>query len=676
MNETVANQPVRQPAPDTTETLDEARTLMEKGAFAAAQHLLKGVLDRDPHQVEARYMRAVCLRYRNRVRRALRELDSLQDIAPHYARAYQEAGHTYRFIDEHELALGAYRHAVTLNPGLIASWKWLAELERQHGSPDAAKRARLYYERLASLPRELVSVTSMLHEGKLYKAERLCRAYLRKHGHHVEGMRLLALIGARLHVLDDAEFLLESALEFEPDNAFVRFDYVNVLHKRQKYAKALEQATILRESQPGNPSFETAYANELMAVGEFDAALATYDRVLQAMPGNPNIHLARGHALKTVGRTDEAVDAYREAYRNKPEFGDAYWSLANLKTYRFSDEELQQMGTQQKEKATSLEDRYHLCFALGKAFEDRSDWEQSFYYYGVGNSLKRGELQYDPARMETEFSLQKEFCTRELVEEKEGSGHEASDPIFIVGLPRSGSTLIEQILASHSQIDGTMELPNILALAHRLNGRRRISDDPRYPGVLHDLEPEQLREFGEQFIEDTRIHRAGAPYFIDKMPNNFRHLGLIHLILPNARIIDARRHPMACCFSGFKQLFAEGQEFTYSLDDIGRYYRGYVDLMNHWDDVMPGKILRVQYEDVVDDLEGQVRRMLDYLDLPFEEQCLAFHETERSVRTASSEQVRQPLYKSGVEQWRHFEPWLDPLKDALGDDLLERESRD
>lgn len=670
MNDEATRPAIRHPAPDTTAQLDEARKLMERGAFPDALRLLQEVLERDPHQVEARYMRAVCYRYLGKIRRSLRELDSLQDIAPHYARAFQEAGHGYRSIEEEDYALQAYRHAVTLNPGLIASWKALAELESSHGDAEAAEQARLQYERLAGLPKELVSVTSMYHEGKLYKAETLCRSYLQRHGHHVEGMRLLALIGSRLHVLDDAEFLLESALEFEPDNLIVRFDYVNVLHKRQKFAQALEQATLLREKRPGNPSFELAYANECMAVGEFDEALETYEKVLRVMPDNPNIHLSRGHALKTIGRQDEAIEAYREAYRNKPAFGDAYWSLANLKTYRFSDEEIQQMGAQQKLPSTGLVDRYHLAFALGKAFEDRDDYEQSFQYYELGNSLKKGELSYDADRMRADFERQMATCTPELFESRGGMGHEAPDPIFVVGLPRAGSTLIEQILASHSQVDGTMELPNILALAHRLNGRRRIQDEPRYPGILPELSAEQLERFGREFIEDTRIHRAGAPYFIDKMPNNFRHIGLIHLILPNARIIDARRHPMACCFSGYKQLFAEGQEFTYGLEDVGRYYRDYVELMDHWDRVLPGRILRVRYEDVVDDLETQVRRMLDFLGLPFEQACLDFHKTERSVRTASSEQVRQPLYKSGVEQWRNYEPWLGPLKETLGDDLL------
>jgi hypothetical protein len=309
-------------------------------------------------------------------------------------------------------------------------------------------------------------------------------------------------------------------------------------------------------------------------------------------------------------------------------------------------------------------DRVHLSFALGKAHEDRGEYEPSFHHYEEGNALKRAQTRYSADAMSGELAKQAEVCTPELFDNHAGAGHSAPDPIFIVGLPRAGSTLLEQILASHSQVDGTLELPNILALAHRLRGRK--AGQSRYPQVLHDLTREQLAKFGETFIEETRVHRQGAPFFIDKMPNNFRHIGLIHLILPNAKIIDARRAPMDCCFSGFKQLFAEGQEFTYGLEEVGRYYSDYVALMDHWDRVLPGKVLRVQHEDVLDDLEGQTRRMLEFCGLPFEEACLEFHKTDRAVRTASSEQVRRPINRKGQGAWKPFEPWLDPLKKALG----------
>ena len=558
---------------------------------------------------------------------------------------------------------------MALNPGLEASWARLAELYASEGKEADAANAREQFERLQALPRELRSVTSMLHEGRLYRAERLCRSWLQEHPRDVEAMRLLAQIGIRLQVLDDAEFLLESCVEFAPDNLRARLDYVNVLHKRQKYDRALQQATWLRERAPGRPAFELTYANENLAVGNYEKALATYDRMIESHPAMAGTWLVRGHALKTVGRYEDAVASYHGAIERRPEFGDAWWSLANLKTYRFSADELASMQRAEADPATPFVDRYHLCFALGKALEDgvegEPDYAASFQCYERGNALKKEETRYDAERIEREFRLQQAVCDANFLESRSGAGCPAPDPIFVVGLPRAGSTLLEQILASHSQVDGTMELPNILALAHRLNGRRMIGDDPRYPAILEELDSDRLRSFGEKYIEDTRFHRAGAPFFIDKMPNNFRHIGLIHLVLPNAKIIDARREPMACCFSNFKQLFAEGQEFTYGLTEIGRYYRAYQDLMAHWVRVLPGKVLRVRYEDVVDDLEAQVRRILEHCGLPWEDACINFHETDRAVRTPSSEQVRRPIYTEGLEQWRHYEPWLGPLREAL-----------
>ncbi len=547
----------------------------------------------------------------------------------------------------------------------------ISEFHERAGRSDAADFAISQFTYLSDLPPELLSAASLIQEGRLVKAEHIVRAFLQSKGHHVEAMRFLADIGTKFSALDEAEFLLESALVLEPDNAGAHFDYVGVLHKRQKFAKALEQVTILRAREPDSPQIDMLYANQNLAVGNFDEALQVYkDRAVEA-PDNPGIHLTLGHALKTIGRQKEAIEAYSEAYRVKPDFGDAYWSLANLKTYKFADQQIAAMRALESAHSTQLADRYHLCFALGKALEDVGAYGESFDYYERGNRLKRDEVGYDWRKISTEIQLQIEHCTPALFAASEGAGSAASDPIFIVGLPRSGSTLLEQILASHSQVEGTMELPNILALAHKLDGRRRIDEEARYPGNLVELDCEELGSFGEAYIRDTMIHRKkGTPFFIDKMPNNFRHIGLIHMILPNAKIIDARRGAMGCCFSGFKQLFAEGQEFTYGLEEIGHYYKDYVTLMDHWDAVLPGKILRVRYEDVVADIEPQVRRLLDYCGLPFEESCINFHETERAVRTASSEQVRQPIFTSGLDQWEHFGAYLDPLRDILGPELI------
>jgi tetratricopeptide (TPR) repeat protein len=372
-------------------------------------------------------------------------------------------------------------------------------------------------------------------------------------------------------------------------------------------------------------------------------------------------------ALKTIGRQPEAIESYRAAARVQPSLGDAYWSLANLKTYRFTDDEITRMRAHEAAAATSLIDRFHLCFALGKALEDRGEFAESFGYYERGNALKKTQTRYKAEQMERHLRLLRSVLTQEFFAARRGVGCDRADPIFIVGLPRAGSTLLEQILASHSQVEGTMELADIPRIVHQLQGRQEDPARPRYPGVLTELTPEQLKHLGGKYLEDTRVYRNGKPFFIDKMPNNFRQLGLIHLILPNAKIIDARREPMACCFSNFKQLYAAGQEFTYGLEEIGRYYRSYVELMQHWDVALPGKVLRVQYEDVVDNLELNVRRVLQFCGLKFESGCIEFYKTERSVRTASSEQVRRPIFREGVDQWRNFEPFLGPLRAALGD---------
>jgi hypothetical protein len=328
------------------------------------------------------------------------------------------------------------------------------------------------------------------------------------------------------------------------------------------------------------------------------------------------------------------------------------------------------MRAAEAEPLTRPIDRYHLCFALGKAYEDRSEYSESWRYYERGNALKRAESRYRPEVIELNTAKQKAVCTRDFFEQRLGFGAASTAPIFVVGLPRSGSTLIEQILASHSAVEGTQELADIPRYVLELQGRERDLESPRYPTVLAQLPATEFLRFADKYLDDTRVYRTGKPRFIDKMPNNFRHIGLIHLLFPNAKIIDARREPMACCFGNLKQLFARGQEFAYSIEDIARYYRTYLELMEHWDAALPGRVLRVHHEDVVDDLERSVRLILDFCELPFEPACVEFHRTERSIRTASSEQVRQPIFREGLDQWRNFEAWLGPLREALGDALV------
>ncbi|MEM6476597.1 MAG: sulfotransferase [Pseudomonadota bacterium] len=643
------------------ETLKQAQQALQSGCFAEGLRHAETVLADAPEDGEALYMAAVAARYLKKPDAASSFLVRLHTAMPEYGRAWQEEGHLALTRGNNGAAFEAFARATRFNPALEASWREQVRL----GGPEQAQAAQAQLDRLRTLPRELLAVTNHLHEGRLLRAEEFCRHFLRHNPRHVEGMRLLAKIGVEMGIFEDAEFLLETATQFEPDNVQVRLDYIDVLRRRQKFERACEEAEALYNRDRENPLFQSHFAIESMQAGEYARAFELFDKVLEKLPGDYATLTSKGHALKTIGRQDEAVENYRASFAIKPDHGDAYYALANLKTYSFTDAEIDAMRQQAARGDLAFNDRVHIAFALGKALEDRRDYENSFRHYEEGNTLKRAQTRYSADRMTEELARQKELCTAELFKKHAGVGHDAPDPIFILGLPRAGSTLLEQILASHSQIDGTLELPDILALAHRLRGRK--AGDPQYPANLHDLTADDFAKFGEHFIESTRVHRKGAPFFIDKMPNNFRHIGLIHLILPNAKIIDARRAPMDCCFSGFKQLFAQGQEFTYGLREIGRYYSDYVDLMEHWDAVLPGKVLRVQHEDVLDDLEGQTRRMLDFLGVPFEEACLAFHKTDRAVRTASSEQVRQPINRKGQGAWKPFEPWLGDLKTALGD---------
>ena len=651
-------------------TPKDAQKAMQAGDFASAAAMAQAILEHQPNDQDALYIAAVCARYEGRHGDAADRLAELKAAAPDFGRAFQEEGHLKRKLGDTPGALRAYELATRFNPALSASWTAQADLHTGFGNKEAAANARDQAERLKALPRELLAVTNYVHEGRIFRAEEIARAFLQRNPTHVEGMRLLADIGTRLGVHEDADFLLESAIELEPDNIQLRLDFIKVLRKRQKFSEALNQARTLIEREPDNPLFQSYFAIESMQAGDFDVALAYFDKVLETLPDDPATLVSRGHALKTYGRSDEAVLSYQAATRSAPGQGDAWYGLANLKTYRFTDQELSALKTQSVDPDLDRMARIHVAFALGKAYEDRGAYDEAFEAYALGNRLKHQTVRYSTDQMHAEFDAQKSVCTPELFAAQAGKGFVAPDPIFIVGLPRAGSTLIEQILASHPDVDGTLELPNILSMAHKLRGRKQLTDRERYPRILSEMSAEQLASLGKDYIESTRIHREGAPFFTDKMPNNFRHIGLIHLILPKAKIIDARRNPMDCCWSGFKQLFAEGQEFTYSLDDIGNYYRGYVDLMDHWNSVLPnGRILKVQHEDVLDDLEGQVRRLLDYCGLPFDARCVDFHNTERAVRTASSEQVRQPINRAGLEQWRPYEAHMGPLKAALGPDL-------
>ena len=610
---------------------------------------------------------AVSLRYLGRVAEALATLDRLEALQPRFSRLHQERGLCHVALKDAPRAIEALLRAVNINPALPSSWAMLERLYRLTGDQLNAATAAAHVAMLNGLPREVVTATSLFCDDDLAPAEQMVRAFLLEHGDHPEAMRLLARIGMAHDVLDDAELLLEAALALAPDYRAARYDYADALLRRHRYAQARGQIEQLLQLDPGNLDYRSLAATAAVGLGEQDRAIAIYRDMLVEAPGAADVQLWLGHALKTVGQVPEAIDAYRVAAATRSDFGDAYWSLANLKTYRFSDAELARMRVEEASPTTGGEDRIHLCFALGKALEDREEIAASWSYYAQGNALKRAQSNYRSDVLETNTRKQIEVCTRTFFQQRAAWGDRRPDPIFVLGLPRSGSTLIEQILASHSQVEGTQELSDVQAMVLELQGRDPDLDDPRYPVALRDLTQADIAELGRRYLTDTAGYRTGAPFFIDKMPNNFRHLGLIHLMLPNAKIIDARREPMSCCFSNLKQLFTKGQEFSYSFEDIARYYRTYLDLMQHWNAVLPGRVLRVQHEDVVADLDGSVRRILDHCGLRFEPACIDFHKTRCSVRTPSSEQVRQPIFSEGLYQWRKYEAWLDPLKALLGD---------
>jgi tetratricopeptide (TPR) repeat protein len=523
---------------------------------------------------------------------------------------------------------------------------------------------------LQSIPSVLLYISQILNEGKLGIAEEKCREFLKKNPTNTFAMSLLSQIADRLGYFDDAEFLLESAVKFNPNDGELRMKYAMILRKKQRFAKTMEQVNILCEKFPDNLSYQAQKAIEIMQNGDHKGAINLFDNILKKNPYNFSVFTSKGHAQKTLGKTDQAIKSYQTAYQVKQDHGEAFFSLANLKTYTFTKNELNIMRQQLKRVDLTLKDKAYFHFALAQGCEAVDEYDEAFFHLDCGNKIKNKQSKYSIEKMDRELQAQIDVCNELFFEQQGNGGYETNDPIFILGLPRSGSTLIEQILASHSMIDGTLELPNILSMAQSLRGDDIYGKEGNYPKSMKTLSIEKRMEMGKTFINDTRIHRKDAPRFTDKMPNNFRHIGLIHLIMPNAKIIDARRYPLDCCFSMFKQLFAQGQEFTYGLAEAGSYYKSYVKLMNHWDEVLPNKILRVNNEDIIDDLEGQVKKMLEFLELPFEDSCITFYETDRSVRTASSEQVRKPINKSGMDRWKPYAKNLKPLLDGLGTDLI------
>lgn len=653
------------------QTLKDIKSLLQSGQFDnAIPKINQRLLDTDlasEEKLELLYLKAVALRYTGKFELAFDVQTELLEAQSDNGRAYQERGYCQLALNDIENALVSFHKAVEVNPALVASWLKIVELfkAKQHASyAQAAEQLSL----LRALPKPVLGAMDLMYEGKLYQAEQVCRQFLQTNKHQPDAMCLLAEIGLKLKVFDDAEFLLESCINLYPGNQQAKALYINLLNRLGKFKQAAKEAEgFLRQFSPPigtKITIQATLANCYINLGRLEEGQNIYKEIIAHSPERAGVHVQLGHAYKTSGDVELAIASYKQAYSHTPEHGDAYWSLANIKTYQFTDQELDQMERLISQPNISADDKIHIYFSLGKAFEDRNMFDKSFGYYDKGNHLKRSANGYSADKSTALIEQQIKYTSAELFKEKALSGNSSSEPIFIVGLPRAGSTLLEQILASHSLVDGTRELHNILGIALKLRGRI-ANGEPEYPKNLSQLSSSQLKQLGDMYINDTKPYRSGAPYFIDKMPNNFIHIGLIKLILPNAKIIDARREPMACCFSGFKQLFGEGQDFSYGLKDIGQYYRDYERLMAHWDNVFPGQILRVQHEELVNNFEVEVARILDYCQLPFEQSCIEFYKTKRNIHTPSAQQVRQPISDKGLLQWKNYQPYLNMLEESL-----------
>jgi tetratricopeptide (TPR) repeat protein len=660
------NEPSSEPVGTLQTALTHAaRMLAERPAMAEAQ--AREILKVIPAQADALLLLAQALRVQGRAEEALEAIAPVAAGRPDWAPAQLERGLVLAALGESAAAIEALRLAVRLDPRRADAWRELGEQLNLIGDSRGADQAQAQQIKASVSDPRLLEAADALVENRLAVAEHILRDHLKRHPTDIAAIRMFAEVGGRLGRYDDAEALLERCLELAPGFTAARRDYASVLHRQNKTEQALAEIEVLLAQAPAHPGYRSLRAAALTRIGEYAQAIDIYDHLLKRHPDQPKAQMSYGHALKTVGRQGEAVAAYRKAVELQPHLGEAWWSLANLKTVSFSEGDIAAMRGELAKDGLGEEDRFHLEFALGKALEDQGSYADSFGHYRAGNELRRAALRYEADETADHKDRSIALFTPAFFAERAGVGSQAPDPIFVVGLPRAGSTLIEQILASHSQVEGTMELHEITAMARRLGGRRKRGDDSAYPEAVADLSPDELRAMGEEYLERTRVQRkTEKPFFIDKLPNNFAHLGLIRLILPNAKVIDARRHPMACGFSLYKQHFARGQSFSYDLTDIGRYYRDYVALMAHFDQALPGWVHRVIHEELVADPEGRTRALLAHCGLEFEDACLRFYETERAVRTASSEQVRRPISTEGLDQWRNYEPWLDELRDALG----------
>lgn len=660
------------PNPNTADETGARLTQIERllgSNPAQADALAAELLVATPGQPVALLYQAIARRLLRNPAAAIEILIPLANNHPNAPMVHLQLGMALRETGRNEEAAQALRRSVEAKPDFTDGWLALADLLTAMGERGAADEAFTVYARYASGDPRLREPMMALQEGRYVDAESLLRGLLQVFPNDIVAMSMLAEAVEHQDKMEESETLLKQCLDLAPGFWRARHSYALVLLRHNKLAEALAQTESFLAEQPDNPDFRKLQAAIHVQLRNYDDAIRVYRSLLDELPNQPGLWTSLGHALKSIGSHEDSIEAYRKAISIAPQYGEAYWSIANMKVVRINDAELETMQTHVASQTLADEDRIHFHFALGKALEDRKEYADSFHHYDAGNRLRRQTIHYHAEEFSDYVSRCKKLFTKEFFDERSGVGAEAADPIFIIGLPRSGSTLVEQILASHSSVEGTTELPEIGVIANSLmTSTSAGTGSTGYPEVLASLQPETFRELGEAYIERTRIQRKlNRPYFIDKMPKNVIHTGLILLILPNARIIDVRRHPLASGFSVYKQHFALRHHFSYSLEDIGRYYRDYVELMAHFDRVLPGRVHRVIYESLVDDTENEVRRLLDYCGLPYEQSCLDFHNNDRAVSTPSSEQVRSPIYRDAIDNWQHYASWLGPLMSLVAE---------
>jgi len=642
-----------------------AREKLQQGKPAEALGLAEQAVQINKRFPPALFLLGVALRLTGSPQASIKTLTEFLVLEPNVAQGRYEIGLAFNTCGQITNAIIELKKAVDLDSGFLSAWRMLGEALLVQGDEEGAAQAHARARLAIGVDPALKQATELFTSGRIGIAEGVCREYLKIHPTDVNAIRLLADIGYKLGIMEEAVQLYKRCLELTPDYHMARHKYALALSKQDKFEAAMVEVNRLIEIDPNSIAYKTLHAAVTSSAGRFEEAHAVYEDVITLVPNSVSILTSYGHSLRYSGRGEKAAEMYRRAIKADPSHGDAYWSLANLKTVKFNAAEVKSMTEQLHAIENDNADKYHLAFAVGKALEDDKDYSGAFEAYTLGNQIKRRYSGYDSSDNTLRVDDSVAVCDNKFMSAFNVGGNPDPSPIFVVGLPRSGSTLIEQILASHSQVEATGELHFISRIAAQLEGSRKKGETRRYPKLLAELSDTERFDLGQQYLDSCSIFRSGSPRFIDKLPNNFMHIGLIRAILPKATIIDARRAPMAACFANLKQLFAEGQGFTYSVEDIGNYYADYLRLLDHWHQVVPGSLMTVNYENVVTDLEGQVKKLLDHCGLPFEEACVQFHENDRAVRSASSEQVRQPIFTGGLEQWRNFEQHLDYLKEVL-----------